>query len=106
MFPGNCATRFEICFLISSNMYINHAVLKRQLAQWVQLKSFTNVSAAARYTTLEDIRRHVCCKSFIVSIIAYQHDDVVVYRALQARRDPTGPDTLSPFGPGSGRFYF
>ncbi len=30
-------------------MYINHAVLKRQLAQWVQVKSFTNVSAAARY---------------------------------------------------------
>ncbi len=35
---------------ISSNMYINHAVLKRQLAQWVQVKSFTSVSAAARYT--------------------------------------------------------
>ncbi len=34
---------------ISSNMNINHAVLKRQLAQWVQVKSFTNVSAAARY---------------------------------------------------------
>ncbi len=31
-------------------MYINHAVLKRQLAQWVQVKSFTNVSAAAQYT--------------------------------------------------------
>ncbi len=31
-------------------MYINHAVLKRQLAQWVQVKSFTNVSAAAWYT--------------------------------------------------------
>ncbi len=31
-------------------MYINHAVLKRQLAQWVQVKSFTNVSAAAPYT--------------------------------------------------------
>jgi len=28
---------------ISSNMYINHAVFKRQLAQWVQVKSFTNV---------------------------------------------------------------
>ncbi len=30
-------------------MYRNHAVLKRQLAQWVQVKSFTNVSAAALY---------------------------------------------------------
>ncbi len=51
---------FEIRFLlfggcvknvspISSNMYINHTVLKRQLAQCVQVKSFTNVSAAARY---------------------------------------------------------
>ncbi len=49
-------------------MCINHAVLKRQLAQWVQVKSFTNVSAA----TIEDIRRHVCHKSFIVT---YQHDD-------------------------------
>ncbi len=48
-------------------MYINHVVLKRQLAQWVQVKSFTNVSAAARYTTIEDIRRHVCRKSFIVT---------------------------------------
>ncbi len=34
----------------SAAMYIIHAVLKRQLAQWVQIKSFTNVSAAARYT--------------------------------------------------------
>ncbi len=25
---------------------------------------------------------------------------------LQARRDPMGPDTLSPFGSGSGRFFF
>ncbi len=31
-------------------MYINHVLLKRQHAQWVQVKSFTNVSAAARYT--------------------------------------------------------
>ncbi len=31
-------------------MYRNHAVLKRQLAQWVQVKSFTNVSAAVPYT--------------------------------------------------------
>ncbi len=30
--------------------YINHAVIKRQLVQWFQVKSFTNVSAAARYT--------------------------------------------------------
>ncbi len=42
----------------SAATYINHAVLKRQLAQWVQVKSF--------------IRRHVCRKSFIVK---YQHDD-------------------------------
>ncbi len=25
---------------------------------------------------------------------------------MKARRKPTGPDTLSPFGPGSGRFLF
>ncbi len=48
---NQCATGFEIRFLlfggcvknvspISSNMYINHAVLKRPLAQWVQMKSF------------------------------------------------------------------
>ncbi len=49
MFPGNGVQRGLRCFLISSNMYMNHAVLKRQLAQWVQVKSFTNVSAA-RYT--------------------------------------------------------
>ncbi len=46
-----CATGFQIRFLlfggcvwnvwpISSNMNINHAVLKRPLAQWVQVKSF------------------------------------------------------------------
>ncbi len=33
---------------ISSNIYRNHAVLKRPLAQWVQMKSF-NVSTAAGY---------------------------------------------------------
>ncbi len=55
-------------------MNINRAVLKRQLAQWIQVKSFINVSAAARYTQqlriLEDI--------FVVRVlsnIAYQHDD-------------------------------
>ncbi len=75
-----CATGFEIRFLlfggcvkdvspISSNVYINHAVLKRQLAQWVQVKSITNVSAAARYTTIEDIRRYVCHEGFIVNVI-------------------------------------
>ncbi len=49
MFPGNGV---EICFSclvgvsklkyqpISSKVYINHAVLKRPLAQWVQVKSF------------------------------------------------------------------
>ncbi len=31
-------------------MYINNAFLNRQLAPWVQIKSFTNVSAAAQYT--------------------------------------------------------
>ncbi len=83
MFTGNsvqrCATGFEIRFLlfggcvknvspISSNMCINHAVLKRQLAQWVQVKSFTTVSAAAPvYTTIEDIKGHVWRKSFIVT---------------------------------------
>ncbi len=30
-------------------MYINLAVLKRQLAQWVQVKSFTNVSTYGRH---------------------------------------------------------
>ncbi len=34
------------------------------------------------------------------------HCDVDMWgRALQARRNPMGPDTLSPFGPGSGRFF-
>ncbi len=54
-------------------MYINHAALKKQIAQWVQVKSF-NVSAAAQYRQqlkiLEDM--------FVVSIFlvtAYQHDD-------------------------------
>ncbi len=73
MFPGNGVQR-GLRYVFSSAAtckHINHAVLKRQLAQWVQVKSFTNVSAA--YTTIEDIRRHVCCKSFIVT--AYQHDD-------------------------------
>ncbi len=53
MFPGNGVQR-GLRYVFSSaciyNMYINHAVLKRQLAQWVQVKSFTNVSAAAQYT--------------------------------------------------------
>ncbi len=31
-------------------MYRNRAVLKRLLTQWVQVKSFTNVTAAARNT--------------------------------------------------------
>ncbi len=31
---------------------------------------------------------------------------IIVDRALQARRNPTEPDTLSPLGPGSGRFLF
>ncbi len=45
-------------------MYINHAVLKRQLSQWVQVKSFTNVFTAK----IEDVKIHVCHKSFIVTI--------------------------------------
>ncbi len=57
---------------ISSNMKITRAVLKRPLAQCVQAKSFTNVSAAA---TIEDIRRHVYHESFIET---YQHDDEFV----------------------------
>ncbi len=61
-------------------MYINHAVLKRQLAQWVQVKSFTNVSATARYMQqlkiLEDMFFPL---EFYCNNIAYQHDDVVVY---------------------------
>ncbi len=51
-------------------MYINHAVLKRQLAQWVQVKSFTNVSAAARYTQQLKI-----LEDMFYSNIPYQHDD-------------------------------
>ncbi len=57
MFPGNGVQRglrcVFSCFLgcvknvspVSTNMFINHAVLKRQLAQRVQVKSCTNVSA-------------------------------------------------------------
>ncbi len=50
---------------ISSNMYRNHTVLKRPLAQWVQVESFTNVSFTAGVcATIEDIRRHVCREYF------------------------------------------
>ncbi len=70
-----CATGFEIRFLlfggcvknvspISSNVYINHAVLKRQLAQWVQVKSFNMCPLQFGIRIIEDIRRHVCPKSF------------------------------------------
>ncbi len=70
MFPGNgvqrglryvfsCLVGVSEMSAISSNMYINHEVLKRQITQWVKVKSLTNVSAAARYTQqlkiLEDI---------------------------------------------------
>ncbi len=48
MFPGNGVQRSLRCFLlfsgcvknvspISSNVYINHVILKRQLAQWVHV---------------------------------------------------------------------
>ncbi len=45
-----------------------------------------------------------------VAAIAASHAPIVSQsvgrnRALQARRNPMGPDTLSPFGPGSGRFF-
>ncbi len=61
MFPGNGVQQglryvfsclvgvSEMSEPISSDVYVNHAVLKRQLAQCVQVKSF-NVSAAARHT--------------------------------------------------------
>ncbi len=48
-------------------MYINHAVLKRQLSQCVQVKSFTNVSAASRYMQQLKILEDGCRKSFIVT---------------------------------------
>ncbi len=44
---------------ISSNVYINHAVLKRPLAQWVQVKSFNMCPLQLQYTTIKDIRRHI-----------------------------------------------
>ncbi len=34
------------------------------------------------------------------------HNQQLRDKALQAHRNPTGPDMLSPFGPGSGRFLF
>ncbi len=55
-------------------MYINHAVLKRQLAQWIQVKSFTNVSAAARYTQQLKILEDMFVMRVLYNI-AYQHDD-------------------------------
>ncbi len=60
MFPGNGVQwglrEVFSCLVGVSKMSaqsaatLYHMVLKRQLAQWVQVKSFTNVSAAARYT--------------------------------------------------------
>ncbi len=50
---------------ISSNMCINHAVLKRQLlngSKWSRLQL-----CPLQLTTIEDIKRHVCRKSFIVT---------------------------------------
>ncbi len=47
-------------------MYINHAVLKRPLAQWVQVKLFTNVSAATRYT--QQFKGAVCRIDIAVQI--------------------------------------
>ncbi len=46
-------------------MHINHAVLKRQLAQWVQVKLFTNVSAAARYTQQLKILEYM----FVIGVV-------------------------------------
>ncbi len=59
MFPGNGVQRglrYVFSYFVgkkcqpNQQQQINHVVLKRQLAQWVQVKSFPNVSAAARYT--------------------------------------------------------
>ncbi len=74
-----CVTGFEICFLlfvgcvrnvspISSNMYINHAVLKRQRTMSPSEVIYKCVRCSSVYTTIEDIRRNVCRKSFIVTI--------------------------------------
>ncbi len=48
-------------------MYINHAVLKRQLAQWVQVKSFTNVSTAARYRPTQQLK--ILDDMFVVRVL-------------------------------------
>ncbi len=56
-------------------MYINHTVLKRQLAQWVQVKYFTNVSAAAPYMQQLKILEDMFVMRVLYNI-AYQHDDV------------------------------
>ncbi len=76
MFPGNglqrCATGFKIYFLlfggcvknvspISSNVYINHAVLKRPLAQWTS-EVISYVSAAARYTQQLKWSHFICVR--------------------------------------------
>ncbi len=52
---------------ISSNMNINRAVLKRPLTQWVHPSEvvYKCVRCCSVYTIIEDIRRHVCLKSFI-----------------------------------------
>ncbi len=62
---GRCVKNVS---LISSNMYINHAVLKRQLAQCVQIKLLTNMSAAARYMQQLKILEDMFVESFIVTL--------------------------------------
>ncbi len=49
-------------------MYINHAVLKRQLAKCVQIKLLTNMSAAARYMQQLKILEDMFVESFIVTL--------------------------------------
>ncbi len=65
MFPGNGVQRgltYVFSYFVgkkcqpNQQQQINHAVLKRQLAQWVQVKSFPNVSCSSVYPTIEDIK--------------------------------------------------
>ncbi len=82
MFPGNgvqqglryissCLVDVSKMSAQSAETYIIHTLLKRPLAEWVQVKKKWSrlicVRCSSVYATIEYIRRHVCHKSFIVT---------------------------------------
>ncbi len=68
MFPGNGVHRgLRYVFLVLVGVSEMSANQQQHVYKPLGIKE------TDRYTTIEDIRRHVCRKSFIVT--AYQHDD-------------------------------